>query len=457
MSRNYKYDFADQVLIHAQRPDASACAEYDVWTQRMGRYVRRGAKGIALVDNSGDAPRLRYVFDVSDTGARRGSRPFEPWMVNSENTSAATSALNKHFGVEPRVSLAEQLEVVAALLADEYWLDNSGDILGIVDGSFLEGYDEFTIGVKFRNAAVVSLTHSLLTRCGFDPENYLTPESFEDVFEWNTPEATSALGTAVSSINQTVLREIERSIRSYERSQRHDRNNLHEREQRTDSEPDPVRDGADRPVREDASEVSARESPSEVEPARAHGVAVRAPARDRDSGSEPHRPDTAEAGSGGGRDGGVESRRPAEVDGSNERLQDTGRRSSSERVNLQLNLFDEAEDTQAPSAFSCPQEVVDAVLRVGENTSYLHERVVAEFEKQRSLDEIAAFLPTVYHGGAGVIVDGERYAAWMSTDGIRIAQGNAARYERNVYLVTWGDAARRIDELLDAGQYAGEW
>ena len=138
-------------------------------------------------------------------------------------------------------------------------------------------------------------------------------------------------------------------------------------------------------------------------------------------------------------------------------MQSPGRRNSSQRVNLQLNLFDEAEDAQAPSAFSCPQEVIDAVLHAGENTSYLRERVVAEFEKQRSLDEIAAFLPTVYHGGAGVIVDGERYAAWMNTDGIRIAQGNAARYERDVYLVAWDDAARRIDELLDAGQYAGEW
>ena len=457
MSRNYKYDFADQVLIHAQRPDASACAEYDVWTQRMGRYVRRGAKGIALVDNSGDAPRLRYVFDVSDTGARRGSRPFEPWQVDSESTNVVASALDVHFGVEPRVSLAEQLEVVSAQLADEYWLDNSGDILGIVDGSFLEGYDEFTIGVKFRNAAVVSLTHSLLTRCGFDPENHLTPESFEDVFEWNTPEATSALGTAVSSINQTVLREIERSIRSYERSLHNDRNNLQNSERRANPEPDHSRDGANRPVREDAPALYQGAPSGAVEPARADGGTVRASTRDRDGGSEPHRPDAAEAGSIGGRDRGTESQRPAALDGSDERLQSPGRRSSSERVNLQLNLFDEAEDADTPSAFSCSQEVVDAVLRVGENTSYLHERVVAEFEKQRSLDEIAAFLPTVYHGGVGVIVDGKHYAAWMSTDGIRIAQGNAARYERDVHLVTWGDASRRIDELLDAGQYAGEW
>ena len=456
MSRNYKYDFADQVLIHAQRPDASACAEYDVWTGRMGRYVRRGAKGIALVDNSGDAPRLRYVFDVSDTGARKNSRLFEPWQVNSENTDAVASALEARFGVESRVSLAEQLEVVSAQLADEYWLDNSGDILGIVDGSFLEGYDEFAIGVKFRNAAVVSLTHSLLTRCGFEPENYLTPENFEDVFEWNTSEAVSALGTAVSSINQTVLREIERSIRSYERSLHNDRNKLHDSERRANPEPEPARDGADRPVREDASEVSAGAPPGAVEPPRADRDALRAPTRDRAGGAEPHRPDAAKVRGGRGRDGSAESRRPDEMDGSHEQLQSPGRGSSSERVNLQLNLF-EAEDAQAPSAFSCLQEVIDAVLRVGENTSYLRERVAAEFEKQRSLDEIAAFLPTVYRGGVGVSVDGEHYSAWMNTDGIRIAQGNAARYERDVHLVTWNDAARRISELLNAGQYAGEW
>ena len=457
MSRNYKYSFADQLLIHAQRPDASACAGYDVWTQRMGRYVRRGAKGIALVDNSGDAPRLRYVFDVSDTGARKNSRPFEPWQVNSENTNVVASMLEQHFGVEPRVSLAEQLEVVAAQLADEYWLDNNGDILGIVDGSFLEGYDEFTVGVKFRNAAVVSLTHSLLTRCGFEPENYLTPENFEDVFEWNTPEAATALGTAVSSINQTVLREIERSIRSYERSLHNDRNNLQNSERSTNPQPEPARDGANRPVREDAPTLSQGTPSGAVEPARPDGQAVRAPARDRDGGAEPYRPDAAETGSESGRDGGTESHRPDEVDASHEQLQSPGRGNSSERVNLQLNLFDEAEDADAPSAFSCPQEVIDAVLRVGENTSYLRDRVVAEFEKQRSLDEIAAFLPTVYHGGAGVTVDGERYAAWMGSDGIRIARGNAARYARDAQIIPWSDAAERISELLDTGQYAGSW
>ena len=456
MSRNYKYDFADQILIHAQRPDASACAEYDVWTGRMGRYVKRGARGIALVDYSGDAPRLRYVFDVSDTGARRSSRPFRPWSVNDANLSEVQLGLRQDFGAEGEW-LSSQLQDAARDLAEMYFDAHRHDTGAIIDGSLMAGYDEGELRDSFIRAVSTSTAYAIISRCGYNPEAYFAPEDFAFLTEWNTPEAATALGSAVSENTQLVLREIERTIRSYERSRYNERNSLQDSERRTDSESQPARGRANRPVREDAPTLSQGAPAGAVEPARADGDAVRAPARDRDGGSEPHRPDAAEAGSIGGRDRGTESQRPAALDGSNERLQSPGRRSSSERVNLQLNLFDEAEDADTPSAFSCSQEVVDAVLRVGENTSYLHERVVAEFEKQRSLDEIAAFLPTVYHGGVGVVVDGERYAAWMSTDGIRIAQGNAARYERDVHLVTWGDASRRIDELLDAGQYAGEW
>ena len=454
MSRNYKYDFADQVLINAQRPDASACAEYDVWTERMGRYVRRGAKGIALIDYSGDAPRLRYVFDVSDTGARRSSRPFRPWTVNDENLAEVQLGLKQDFGADGEW-LPGQLQDAARDLAEMYFDAHRHDISAIVDGTFMTGYDERELRDSFIRAASTSTAYALISRCGYNPEAYFAPEDFAFLTEWNTPEAATALGTAVSENTQLVLREIERTIRSYERSRYNDRNNLQDRERRANPQPDPARDGADRTVREDASTLPQGEPTSAVEPARADGDAVRAPARDRDGGTEPHRPYAAETGSGSGRDGDTKSRRPNEVDAPDERLQSSGRRNSSERVNLQLNLFDEAEDADAPPAFSCPQEVIDAILRVGENTSYLRERVVAEFEKQRSLDEIAAFLPTVYHGGAGVIVDGERYAAWMGADGIRIAHGDAARYERDVYLVTWDDAARRIDELLNAGQYAG--
>ncbi len=453
-SRLYKYPFADQLMIHAQRPEATACASYEVWNDTMRRYVRRGAKGIALLDNSGDAPKLRYVFDISDTGTRRSSRPFSPWEINDGNVEAVSSALEDSFGAERGVSLASQLETAAALLADEYWMGNSRDILGIVDGSSLEEYDGFNIGVSFREAAAVSIAHTLLRRCGYEPENYFEPQDYKAVFEWDTPEAVTALGTAVSENAQMVLRQIERTIRSYERSQNHDRDNLYDRERRPTAEPHPARDRASRPLREDAPEVSAGAPANTVEPAPVERNAVAAPARDGGSGAAADRPDAAEAGGGSGRDGGTESSRPDEVDGAHEQLQGSGRRSSSERINLQLNLFDEAEDAQAPSAFSFPQEVMDDVLRLGGNTEELRMRVAAEFEKRRSIDEIAAFLPTVYRGGNGFTIDGEKYAVWYAEDGIRIAQGEQARYERGSQLIPWSDAAKRIGELLDAGKFA---
>ena len=452
-SRLYKYPFADQLMIHAQRPEATACASYEVWVDTMRRYVRRGAKGIALVDNSGDAPRLRYVFDIADTGTRRSSRQFSPWQIDSGNIEAVSSALEDSFGAERGVSLASQLETAAALLADEYWMGNSRDILDIVDGSSLEEYDDFNIGVSFRDAAAVSIAHTLLRRCGFEPENYLEPQDYEAVFEWNTPEAVTALGTAVSEISGQILRQIERTVRREERSRTHG-TELYDEGRCPTPEPEPARDGANRPLWEDAPEVSAGAPAHPVEPAPDERDAVAAPARDGGSGAAADRLDAAEPGGGSGRDGGTESSRPDEVDGAHEQLQGSGRRSSSERIDLQLNLFDEAEDAQAPSAFSFPQDVMDDVLRLGGNTDELRMRVVAEFEKRPSIDEIAAFLPTVYHGGNGFTVNGDKYAVWFSDDGIRVAQGEQARYERGAQLITWADAAARIGELLGDGRFA---
>ena len=218
-SRLYKYPYHEQVMIHAQRPDATACAEFDVWNNTMRRYVRRGSKGIALIDTSGDRERLRYVFDVSDTGTRPNSRSLNLWELREEHIPAVSSMLEKNYGVPAGESLAVQLEAVASQLAREYWEDNRRDILGILEDSFLEEYDEFNVGVAFRNAAEVSISYSLMLRCGLEPENYFEHEDFMSVFDFNTPETAGALGTAVSGINQQVLREIGATIRNYEREQ----------------------------------------------------------------------------------------------------------------------------------------------------------------------------------------------------------------------------------------------
>ena len=451
-SRLYKYPFADQLMIHAQRPGATACASYEVWNDTMRRYVRRGAKGIALVDNSGDAPRLRYVFDIADTGTRRSSRPFTPWEINDGNLAEVQLGLRQAFNAEGDW-LSSQLQDVARDLAEMYFDAHRHDVAGIVDGSLMAGYDEGELRDSFIKAAYASTAYALLSRCGYDPAAYFDEADFAFLSEWNTPEAVTALGTAVSENTQMVLRQIERTIRSYERSQNHDRDNLHDRERRPAAEPEPARDGANRPLREDAPEVSAGAQAHTVEPAPDERDAVAAPPRDRSGGATADRPDAAEAGGGSGRNRGAESRRPDEVDGPHEQLQGSGRRSSSERIDLQLNLFDEAEDAQAPSAFSFPQEVMDDVLRLGGNTDELRMRVVAEFEKRRSIDEIAAFLPTVYRGGNGFTIDGVKYAVWYTEDGIRVAQGEQAQYER-AQLIPWSDAAVRIGELLDAGRFA---
>ena len=375
-SRLYKYPFHDQLMIHAQRPGATACASYEVWVDTMRRYVRRGAKGIALVDNSGDAPRLRYVFDIADTGTRRSSRPFTPWEINDGNLAEVQLGLRQAFNAEGDW-LSSQLQDVARDLAEMYFDAHRHDIAGIIDGSLMAGYDEGELRDSFTKAAYASTAYALLSRCGYDPAAYFDEADFAFLSEWDTPEAVTALGTAVSENTQMVLRQIERTIRSYERSQSHDRDNLHDRERRPTAEPEPAGDGANRPLREVEAEIHPGAPANIVEPAPDERNTVAAPARDGESSAEPHRPDAAKAGGGSGRNGGTEGRRPDEVDRAYEQLQGPGRRSSSERIDLQLNLFDEAEAAQAPSAFSFPQEDADHTISDAEREQYEMQLVEA--------------------------------------------------------------------------------
>lgn len=323
-SRLYKYPFADQLMIHAQRPGATACASYEVWNDTMRRYVRRGVKGIALLDNSGDAPRLRYVFDIADTGTRRSSRPFAPWEINDGNLAEVQLGLRQAFNAEGEW-LSSQLQDVARDLAEMYFDAHRHDIAGIIDGSLMAGYDEGELRDSFTKAAYASTAYALLSRCGYDPAAYFDEADFAFISEWDTSEAVTALGTAVSEISGLVLRQIERTVRREERSRTHDRDNLHDRERRPAAESEPARDGANRPLRE-AETALPQEAPAHpVEPDGTERDAVAAPARDRNGGATADRPDAAEAGSGSGRDGEAESIRPAEVDRAHEQLQGPGR------------------------------------------------------------------------------------------------------------------------------------
>ena len=345
-SRLYKYPFHEQLMIFAQRPDATACAEYNLWNDTMRRYVRRGSKGIALVDNSREKPRLRYVFDISDTGLRKNSRHPFLWELRPEHEAAVAQALTERFGAPPENNLAEQLESIAAQLVSEYWMEHKQDILDIVDGSFLEGYDEFNIGVQFRNAATVSITYSLLSRCGLEPEGYFDHEDFLSIFDFNTPEAVAALGTAVSQSNQQVLRQIGITIQNYERAKFAERSvthgeqpDLHEERRLSDPRPEAGGNEAPGPVREDAPGLSEGASASPVQRHDGERETVPAPERDRADHEPAAGADDARADAGGGRDGGTESPRSDDLGGADEQLQSPGGGNPSDGTYIQLTLF----------------------------------------------------------------------------------------------------------------------
>ena len=470
-ARLYKYPFHEQMMIYAQRPDATACAEYDLWNEKMGRYVRRGSKGIALVDDSGDRPRLRYVFDISDTGTREHSRTPWLWKLEDRHMDRVTAMLERTYNVTGD-NLAQQLTDVAGKLAEEYWTENRQDFFYIVDGSFLEEYDEFNIGVQFKAAATVSITYALMSRCGLKPERYFDHEDFMAIFDFNTPATIGALGTAVSQINQQVLRQIGVTVRNAEREAIQERSNhdeqsnkLHPKRRLSDSRPEVERAVGETAgqVRQDAESVSEGTPPDSLQSTVDEREVVSASERDRRDSHETNGTADASAGRESRSNGEAESQRSDEVDRSDEHLQSSGRGNPDDGTyqQLTLNLFlseneqiqniDEAESVaHTSSAFSFAQTDIDHVLRLGGNTDRQRERIVAAFEKQKPLNEMVDTLKSLYHGGNGL----GSVSAWYADDGIHISHGRSVRDDKSAQIISWQAAAERIGELLESGQFA---
>ena len=368
-ARLYKYPYNEQLMIYAQRPNATACAEYDFWKDRMGRYVQRGSTGIALIDTSGYRPRLRYVFDVADTAPRDAARSFTLWEMRAEHEAAVSSMLEETYDIPQDGGIIAQFERVADKLALEYWSEQKRDICDIVADSFLNGYDEDNIRMAFKTAASTSITYALMTRCGFSPDGYFEPEDFMPVFDFNTPAAVSVLGTAVSEISQRVLRQIEITVKRHERERRAERTEEHgeqpdlqDQRRISDPRPEPAREPAEpaaRQIRTDAPDVSPGASPDSLESDDPDGNAVSAPARDRRSGEPEVGADDAGADEIGRSDGGNESQRPIDVGGTDEHLQGAGRGSDPRGADLritepvqgeQISFMPEAENVQTSSA-----------------------------------------------------------------------------------------------------------
>lgn len=476
-SRLYKYPYHDQLMIYAQRPDATACATYELWNERTRRYIKRGAKGIALLTPGQDGMRLRYVFDISDTGTRANAMDIILWALTKDMLDDVQRMLAAEYSEEASMELPRQIDQIAERQALQYWQTHGQDILDSVDGTPLSGYDRDAVGTSFRKAAAASIAFTVQTRCRLEPE--LSRTMFQAVLDWNTPAAAAELGKAVSLISGQVLRQIEMTIRNAERSVEHERTDV--QAQRRLSVPG---DGTDQggttateEVRPDAAAVSGERASGAVHEAVAQREADGAPAGDRTNGAEPAGAPDDPSAEAKRRDRGTESDESNGVGGADEQPETSGRGNDLVGSDLRLTDYDpvleqmsfiipgeseqialiehmEAESVPAtPFAFSVSQEDMDDILRTGGNTTNHRMILAAEFSKGKPVEEMTQILRQVYHGGNGMVTEHGRISAWYAEDGIRFAPGGSARYTRIAQVMSWEDAARRIGELLESGQF----
>ena len=472
-SRLYKYPFADQLMIYAQRPDATACADFDIWNNRMNRYVRRGAKGIALLDESSGFPRLHYVFDVSDTGVRRNSRDPEVWQYNDDLKQPVSEMLAATYGISgERVS--QQLADVAGKLVADYWDNNSEDIRAIVDGSLLMDYDEAGVEMQFKSAAAISVTYTLLERCGFEPAGWFDRDDFQAIHEFSTPDAVFALGAAVSDMSREVLRNIERTVKNTIRRRNAERSQYEYEQQERDllyrrglpipePDPEPAPEAAGQ-VRQAAPDVSEGAAPSAVQHDASVGEPVPAPDGGGTDGREPDAADhgaVAETGPDPGQ--GAE---PDGVGAAHEQPESTGRGTGADGADLQLSFFDahipteaeqigkidQAESEKTPSAFVLSQAEIENELRKhGSGFMGGKQRIMALYQTQPDRKLRAKALAKEYGigGHSHDFLDGSR--GFVNHDWKGLEFVHYPDYQK--ITLKWAQVEKYIDLMIQSDRY----
>lgn len=471
-SRLYKYPFADQLMIYAQRPDATACADYDIWNNRMNRYVRRGSKGIALLDESSGFPRLHYVFDVSDTGVRRNSRDPDLWQYNDDLKQPVSEMLAATYGISgERVS--QQLADVAGKLVADYWDNNSEDISAIVDGSLLMDYDEAGVEMQFKSAAAISVTYTLLERCGFEPDGYFDKDSFQAIYDFSTPDTVYTLGAAVSDISREVLRTVERAVKTTIRRRNNERSQ-HEYEQQSElhadrglSSPEPDSASAEEPagqVRQDAPELSETAAPGSVP----HDAPEREPVPDPDrTGADRSSDEEATDGRSAGEEPGPGQGEESDgVGTAHEQPTGAGRGSDSDGTDLQLSFLDavipteaqqiehidRAESEKSPSAFVLSQAEIENELRKhGSGFQDGKQRIIELYQTQPDRKLRAKALAKEYGigGHSQDFLDGS--SGFVNHDGKGLEFDHYPDHQK--VTLSWTQVEKYIDLMIQSDRY----
>ena len=472
-SRLYKYPFADQLMIYAQRPDATACADYDVWNNRMNRYVRRGSKGIALLDESSGFPRLHYVFDVSDTGVRRNSRDPEVWQYNDDLKQPVSEMLAATYGISgERVS--QQLADVAGKLVADYWDNNGGDIRAIVDGSLLMDYDEAGVEMQFKSAAAISVTYTLLERCGFEPTEWFDKDDFQAIYNFSTPDSVYALGAAVSDMSREVLRNIERTVKTTIRRRNIERSQYEYEQQERDlldrrglpapePDPEPAPEAAGQ-VRQAAPDVPDEPSPGTVQHDAPVGDSASAPVG---SGTDRREPDAADHAGTAEAESGSEQRAASDgVGAAHEQPESTGRGTGDERADLQLSFFDvaipteaeqiesidQAESEKSPSAFVLSQAEIENELRKhGSGFAGGKQRIMALYQTQPDRNLRAKALAKEYGigGHSHDFLDGSR--GFVNHDWKGLEFDHYPDHQK--ITLKWAQVEKYIDLMIQSDRY----
>ena len=472
-SRLYKYSFADQLMIYAQRPDATACASFDIWNNRMNRYVRRGSKGIALLDQSSSVPRLHYVFDVSDTGVRRNSRDPEVWQLGPDLVQPVSEMIAREYGVYHE-RLSQQISDLTGKLVDSYWDNNSGDILDIVDGSFLIDYDEAGQEFQFKSAAAISILYMVLERCGLEPDGHFDRDDFQAIFSFSTPAALYALGTAVSECSRDVLRNIERTVKTTIRRRNVERSQYEYEQQERDlldrrglpaPEPDPAPAGESTgQIRQTAPDLPEGAAPSAVPHDAPVGELVPASDGGGADGREPDAADdgrTAEAEPGPG-----QSAEPTDVGAAHEQPESAGRGTGDDGADLQLSFLDanipteaqqiekidQAESEKTPSAFVLSQAEIENELRKhGSGFAGGKQRIMALYQTQPDRKLRAKALAKEYGigGHSHDFLDGSR--GFVNHDWKGLEFDHYPDHQK--FTLKWAQVEQYIDLMIQSDRY----
>ena len=460
-------------MIYAQRPDATACADFDIWNNRMNRYVRRGAKGIALLDESSGFPRLHYVFDVSDTGVRRNSRDPEVWQLGPDLVQPVSEMLAATYGISGE-RISQQLADVAGKLVADYWDNNGGDIRAIVDGSLLMDYDEAGVEMQFKSAAAISVTYTLLERCGFEPAGWFDKDDFQAIYNFSTPDSVYALGAAVSDMSREVLRQIERTVKTTIRRRNNERSQYeYEQQERDlldrrglpapepDSEPAPETAGQ---VRQAAPDVPDEPSPGAVP----HDAPEREPVPDPDrTGADRSSDEEATDGRSAGEEPGPGQGEESDgVGTAHEQPTGAGRGSDSDGTDLQLSFLDavipteaqqiehidRAESEKSPSAFVLSQAEIENELRKhGSGFQDGKQRIIELYQTQPDRKLRAKALAKEYGigGHSQDFLDGS--SGFVNHDGKGLEFDHYPDHQK--VTLSWTQVEKYIDLMIQSDRY----